>query len=237
MFVRNVKMLLIFLIWAGKYDRIMKKGGYMRTASKKGSIVVTLFLIFFIGGVKYALAGMPLVSEIYYDAFTGRDYYDEWIELYNPSDRVIDLSGWTLRDNAATFILSGTVRPLSYFIVARDPQAFYGSYGFEPDLSGSTLRLSNSGDFVILSSLQVEIDAVGYEGGSTRDGGRFDDWERYADDGMSISRRGAIDTNSADDWRSNTGPTPGSGSGGTMPEPLTLTTLLLGLAGIRLIKR
>ena len=54
--------------------------------------------------------GDILINEVQYDPpQSGTDADWEWIELYNPTNATVDLSGWTIRDNAA----SDSVPPLS----------------------------------------------------------------------------------------------------------------------------
>lgn len=181
----------------------------------------------------HAVVDHLLVSEVYYDAEVGRDLYEEWVELCNPSLGSIDLTGWVLMDNSGSFTLSGIIKPNDYFVIARDKVAFYDLYAFYPDLPGSTLRLANTGDFLILKYKGTEIDSVGYEGGSTKDNGRFDNWNIYATDAKSIMRSSVdIDTDTPGDWFSDAAPNPGTGPGVIIPEPSTLLLISISLLGI-----
>ena len=42
----------------------------------------------------------------------------EWVEIHNPSDRLIDLSGWTIGDAERRTELSGAIGPRSRFVIA-----------------------------------------------------------------------------------------------------------------------
>jgi len=52
---------------------------------------------------------------------TEADYRDEWIELYNNTDRDIDLTGWTLEaaDGTPSIMLSGTIPAKGFFLLER----------------------------------------------------------------------------------------------------------------------
>jgi len=52
---------------------------------------------------------------------TEADYRDEWIELYNNTDRDIDLTGWTLEaaDGTPSITLTGTIPAKGFFLLER----------------------------------------------------------------------------------------------------------------------
>ncbi len=109
-----------------------------------------------------------------------RDGPEEWIELYNRSERAVDLSGWSLREGIRFDFPEGTqLAPQAYLVVANDAAMLREKY---PDLQnvlgdfeGS---LSNSGENVILRDRRRNpADAVRYY-----DGGR---WPVHADGGGS----------------------------------------------------
>ncbi len=51
----------------------------------------TFFLIFTLM-LPQGIATYPVVNEVYYDT-PGTDANEEWVELYNPTSSVIDISG------------------------------------------------------------------------------------------------------------------------------------------------
>ncbi|MDP2647822.1 MAG: lamin tail domain-containing protein [Candidatus Yanofskybacteria bacterium] len=68
-------------------------------------------------------AGHVVINEIAWMG-TRNSTSDEWIELYNPTNETIDLTGWTLKSLTGTnpdpkILLSGTIGPLSYFLLER----------------------------------------------------------------------------------------------------------------------
>lgn len=91
------------------------------------------------------------ISEVYYDT-VGNDDVEEYVELYNPSSSVVDISGWTISDNAGTFTIpSGhSISASGTFTIARNAGGFNALFGKRPSLSGMTLSLSNSGDKITL---------------------------------------------------------------------------------------
>ncbi|RCW51937.1 lamin tail domain-containing protein [Paenibacillus prosopidis] len=143
------------------------------------------------------------ISEVYYDT-VGNDDVEEYVELYNPTSATVDISGWTISDNAGTFTFpSGKSIPGSgYFTVARNASGFNALFGKQPSLSGMTLSLSNSGDKMTLKDAS----------GSDKD---FVAWENYvsgwsltANIGKSIYRTNPnTDTDTNADWISGN-PTP-----------------------------
>jgi len=148
-----------------------------------------------------------LISEVMYDV-PGSDAKGEWIELYNPTTASVDLSGWSLADNSRSFSLpSGTIiQAGDYLVVARDTTGFFNLYGFNPDVSGLTLALSNSGDEVSLhNSTGSTVDYVAWEQYTTG-------WDITASTGQTIARSTLnSDTDTVTDWTvlSNNG-TPGA---------------------------
>ncbi|MHA1973179.1 MAG: fibronectin type III domain-containing protein, partial [Candidatus Hodarchaeales archaeon] len=163
-----------------------------------------------------------IITEVLYDT-PGTDSDEEWLELYNPTDSAISLIGWTLTDNAGSFTLSGTVPANGYFIIARVAAGFNALYGFDPDLSGMSLYLGNTGDQLILKDNNgVEVDFVAWEGYVTG-------WDVSAYH-TTIYRPSETDTDTVADWSDSgttgdpgTGPY-GGGGGDTTPPIVSITT-------------
>src|SRR3954468_19068223 len=80
-----------------------------------------------------ALATAPpeagvVINEVFYNA---PDDWDDvqWIELFNPADRPVDLGGWTLDGGKLfTFPKGARIGPKGFVVVARRPEAFAGAY-------------------------------------------------------------------------------------------------------------
>lgn len=115
--------------------------------------------------IQRGLADHVVVSEIMVDP-TGTQASYEWVELYNPTDDTVSLSGWTIRYKSATgasysavsTIPSGKlIPPFGYFLVGGNlvsPAADYvdTSLGFGP--TGGHIGVNNASG--------VMIDRVGY---------------------------------------------------------------------------
>ncbi len=95
--------------------------------------------------------GDLLISEVSwagsYDGSTSRTT-DEWLELYNPTEKLWNLKGLKLtgvRSNGATFTLVGdfALGPYSYFLIGK-VEGSSTFLRFSPDYVYSTLVLSNS---------------------------------------------------------------------------------------------
>lgn len=153
-----------------------------------------------------------VISEVYYDT-AGDDNVEEYIELYNMTGASVNIGGWKLSDNAGTYTVpSGTSIPAKTAItIARNSAGFYKLFGKNPNVSGLTLALGNSGDNVTLKNGSTTIDFVSYENYTSG-------WNISAGTGKSIIRTLAnVDTDMPGDWTSNATPTPGTVSIGTTP--------------------
>ncbi len=125
------------------------------------------------------------------------------------SIRVVDDNG-----NGGTFKLPlGTiVKSQSFLTIARNRKGFRQMYGYDPDVSGMSLSLNNNGDCLLLMDGTTIIDAVAWEGGSSK--GAPADWGSSslpsAQEKTSIHRANlTIDGDSHEDWLSNQKPSPG----------------------------
>ena len=121
----------------------------------------------------------------------------EYIELYNPTDQTIDLTGWYLDDVACgagtTFIGAVNLAPGAYFVVNATE-------------AGDNFDLANDGDFAYLcNATHGEIDAVafGYSGGAPLS-------HTVSGAGNSTARtpNGTDTDDYAADWNIDTTPTP-----------------------------
>lgn len=78
----------------------------------------------------------------------------EWVEIFNPNNVAIDLTGWTIGDLARHTPLSGTIPPRSYLVVATAPLE-----GAAPVLIVARIgnSLNNDADTVVLADSQGEV--------------------------------------------------------------------------------
>ncbi|MEM9897300.1 MAG: DUF6443 domain-containing protein, partial [Bacteroidota bacterium] len=150
-----------------------------------------------------------VISEVMYDSplneelDKGIHHRGEFIELYNPTNTAVNLTGWRLKDgNSRTQIRipSGTVIGARDFIVltygkTSDPfnyklKKLYSNVSQNEDKIvyyygyGSSL-LNNTGDFLILFNAQnQEITQVAWEGGNKNNGSLR--WRNHAGEGGSL---------------------------------------------------
>jgi hypothetical protein len=111
-------------------------------------------------------------SEIFYDT-PGTDSQEEWIELYNNSPVLLDISGWKIIDNngsgASYTIPQGTTIEAGTFLtIAANSTGFYNLYGYDADIYGGIPALNNDGDALLLKNKTgTTYDAMAWEGGGT----------------------------------------------------------------------
>ena len=171
------------------------------------------------------------------DAGHGQEGYNEWIELYNPTNNVIDLTGWQIWDNNTHDTIPATttpytIQPNGYAVIT----ASSTTWSFWSAIPGNATKivlnsdigngLGNDGDVLKLRSPDpggVEIDAMSY--GNNING--FDPSCVPVHDGHSFARTPAgKDTGSAADWEDLASPNPG-----TNPHTVLLNEILPNPAG------
>jgi hypothetical protein len=125
-----------------------------------------------------ALMTMPLfgasrndliISEIMFDPASVADSVGEYIEIYNNSEDVINLMGWTIRDdgsNSDTISSSVPVPVGGYVVIGKnDDKSFNG--GIDVDYVCSSFTLHNTSDELILEDPDgLEVFALRYLSGA-----------------------------------------------------------------------
>jgi len=146
----------------------------------KGLVVISLFIGFHLSGLLWTPHCEPysiVINEIMFAPRTGGP---EWIEVFNRSNSIVDLVGWTMEDADSTkprciTSISTFLEPNNYICIVQDKSTFIS---FFPSASCLILeprngwpRLNNTGDTIILrDSTGAMIDALTYDdhwGGST----------------------------------------------------------------------
>ncbi|MDM7925249.1 MAG: lamin tail domain-containing protein [bacterium] len=120
-------------------------------------------------------AGHPVISEIRYRQHSGKN--EEFVELYNPTPRAVDLSGWSLAykkktggnwDVKVVFRRGHSLRPGGYFLwggaeVTASPDS--------AESGASGVGLGNSGGNIALRDPSGrDVDRVAWEGGDSPEG-------------------------------------------------------------------
>lgn len=112
-----------------------------------------------------------VINEINYNSSEDHDA-DDWIELYNPNDEVVDISNWQIKDeldvNSFTFPVSTSIAGKGYLVIAKDVEEFesvfpndinhIGDLGFGLSGGGDAVRLFN--DQGILQDIVVFTDSL-----------------------------------------------------------------------------
>ncbi len=105
-----------------------------------------------------------IINEIAW-AGTAASSYDEWLELYNPSEQPIDLTGWhlTAGDGSPNIALSGTIPAHGFFLLERTDDTTVSDIPADQIYTGT---LSNDGEALTLFGPQGEIvDTANHSGG------------------------------------------------------------------------
>lgn len=160
-----------------------------------------------------------VISEVFYDADTGSAGDDgwEWVELYNGTGSVIDLSALSLGYGGATYdnasySLSGTIAPGGCFVAGgASTDASNGSpvydlvQDFAPDIQNAGSRADAIGLF---GDDAVPFDAVLY-GGANDDGFVSPDGTPFAEPNAPDVGPGSSIERTSEGWREQLAPTPG----------------------------
>jgi len=109
----------------------------------------------------------PILSEVLANPSGG--LATEWVEVYNPADMALSLSGWFLGDCRSLTALaddSAILPSMEYLVVADDTMALRDWYGSLPGLvcqPGSWPALNNDGDCVrLIDEYGIEADRFEY---------------------------------------------------------------------------
>jgi autotransporter-associated beta strand protein len=107
-----------------------------------------------------------VISEFHYNPLDNTSL-EEFIELHNPGDTPLDLSGWTLSDAVTfTFPAGTTLAAGGYLAVAENPAALQAKYGVAGARGPWTGKLSSEGERIDLrNAAGILQDRVSYGAG------------------------------------------------------------------------
>ncbi|WP_340152868.1 lamin tail domain-containing protein [uncultured Marivirga sp.] len=122
---------------------------------------------FFYFEVEEAEVGDVIISEFFPDPTPVLGLPDEeFVEIYNRSDKFIDLADWQISDNTSSsgLLPSFILYPGEYLILApSSAEESYAEFG-EVIIPSSWRALNNGSDSVIISNAQgIKIDGLGYD--------------------------------------------------------------------------
>lgn len=160
-----------------------------------------------------------VMSEVYYDpdaahGTEGNNDANEWVELYNPTDSEVDISGWRLVDGSTSDVLPATTtiaaRGYLLIVATSSTEGFWDVPTTTPVVNlGSAIGngLGNASDELFLQMAdQTDVDAVSWGTNVSA----FDPAAPDIADGHSLARTDEdTDTDTAADWVDREVPTPG----------------------------
>ena len=106
----------------------------------------------------------------------GAAFTHDFIELYNPTDAPIDLSGYTVEYFSASgntggkVVLSGTIAPHGYYLVQGAAGNGAGDALPTPDAEGNLNMSGSKGSVQLADATGSPIDAIGYGAASLKEG-------------------------------------------------------------------
>ncbi len=120
-----------------------------------------------------------LVNEVYGGGGnSGATWRSDFVELSNPTDAPIDVTGWTIRYYSASgtspsgtpTALSGTIAPMHTYLVKEADGAGGTTDLPTPDATGTLTMSASSGRIELLDASGAVVDLVGYGSASTYEG-------------------------------------------------------------------
>ena len=118
-----------------------------------------------------------VISEVYGGGGNkGAAFTHDFIELYNPTDAPIDLSGYTVEYFSASgntggkVVLSGTIAPHGYYLVQGAAGNGAGDALPTPDAEGNLNMSGSKGSVQLADATGSPIDAIGYGAASLKEG-------------------------------------------------------------------
>ena len=177
-----------------------------------------------------------VINEVYYHVGgnKGNDIKNEWVEIYNPTDSAVDISGWKICDGqACDTIPASSEIPSKGFTVITNKASTWDKWSIPDGVIKIVLNsaigngLANTGDGVELRKADnTLVDAMSYGSDTTY----FE--LPLSGKGKSLARiiKG-YDTDSATDWIINATPNPGTNPSVDGVETLIFTSYGVAVAG------
>ncbi|NOZ51340.1 MAG: hypothetical protein GXP37_15050, partial [Chloroflexi bacterium] len=119
------------------------------------------------------VVGSVVINEIMQNPSAVSDSKGEWIELYNPTSRDIDIDGWTLKDNDNDSHVIDNGGPLvisagGYLVLGDNADtASNGGVTVDYSYNGGWYLSNGSDEVVLVDNHAIEVDRVEYDNGAT----------------------------------------------------------------------
>jgi len=146
---------------------------------------------------------------------------EEYVELYNRTDHLVDLGGWSLRTAVSyTFAEGQVLQPHGFLVVARDPEAVQARYGISGVLGPWTGGLANSEEKIELyDALGNRVDVVHYADDGTWPNSTLTEGPDGFGPSIELVNPG-MENNHGSAWRTSAGfGTPGARNSTFDPDP------------------
>ena len=151
------------------------------------------------------LASGLIINEIHSDPTDSKIRFTEFVEIYNPLSKVVDVGQWSLTGGVAYTIPTGTlIQPGGYLVIGENPAHLLTFYFFRGALGPWTGSVGNEKDGIVLRDRSLTVvDRVNYEQGFP--------WPTVGNDpGASLQRiHEGLEGDLGGSWRSAV-PTPGA---------------------------
>lgn len=130
---------------------------------------IFLLLIIALGGlgtkeVWAASADHAVINEVSIDSFAGTGGSDDdWVELYNPTNQAIDLTGWSIQKTSGTGSslvkapLNGSIPAKGYFLIVRNGAATDASLVSKADVLASNSFTLTQNNIIYLVNDNINI--------------------------------------------------------------------------------
>ena len=147
-----------FVGWVG----IHPSGNSIITVNPKKDMILTASF-----QPHFEFASSVVINEINYNDAADFDAED-WVELHNPTETPVNVSGWVLKDSDDThefsFPENSTIGSAGYLVVCRDTDAFTRNFPEVSNYLGEfNFGLSSTGDQVRLYDADMDlVDSVAY---------------------------------------------------------------------------
>jgi len=142
---------------------------------------------------------------------------NEWIELYNPADQPVNLTGWMIADpgnHSLDIENESNISSHGFFILAKKPDKFLENYNVSCPVVRVSFALNNNGEQIILRDSEGNVvDSVIYDKSWGADGNE-----------KTLERINSTGNSSADNWAESQveGGTPGERNSVSIEGPMVV---------------